>query len=105
LLERYKDQPERLKQIRDQVSKSGTKHIKSLNVVFKNPIENYNYPQFGYVYTLFKKYSEQGVLPFQGSMADQPAQVIEIFNTLDGIESELKEKAHKEAQTKAKRNK
>ncbi len=104
LVERFKDQPERLAQIKEQMDKKGSNKIQSLNVVFKDQIENYMYPEFGYVYTLFKQYSENGVLPFTGPLADQPAQIIQVFNTLDGMELEQKEKAQKEANKKGKRN-
>ena len=103
LLDRFKNQPERIEQLKSQVKSKGTRQLKSLNVVFKAPIEEFTYPQFGYVYTLYKKYSDTGVLPFKGPLADQPAQIVEIFNTLDGIETEFKEKARKEAEAQAKR--
>lgn len=58
---------------------------------FKRPLEEYKYPYFGYVLTLFNKYSE-GVLPYPGALANQPAQIIEIFNTLESLDVEFKQK-------------
>jgi len=104
LLDRFKDQPERLEQIKAQAMSGKTRHQKSLNVVFKKPLEEFEYLPFGYVYSLYRKYSDHGVLPFEGPLANQPAQIMEVFNTLDGIESEYQEKARREAEAKAKRN-
>lgn len=61
--------------------------ISSLNIKFTGPIDEFNYTQFAYVYTLFK-YNKNGTLPFPGSLSDQPAQIMEIFNTLESLEVE-----------------
>lgn len=101
ILERgYK--PEQIKAMKDQMKKS-QKQVTSLNIVFKDPIENYTYSQFGYVYTLYKRFVDGGILPFPGSLADQPAQIMEIFNTLESVELEHKQRQQKEQEKKLER--
>jgi hypothetical protein len=50
----------------------------------------YRHPQMNTFLLLHQKY-EQGILPFQGSLLDQPAQIIEIFSVIDRLKAELKE--------------
>lgn len=102
LLERYQNQPERLEQLKKSIIAKGIKSTRTLNLDFKAPLEDFNYNPFSYVYTLFLQY-KQGTLPFPGSTSEQPAQIIEIFNTLDSLEMETKERQMKEEQRKAKR--
>jgi len=66
---------------------------------FSNPLEEYQYPLFGYVMTVYKKYSE-GVLPYPGALADQPSKIIEIFNTIESVELEFKEKEAEDQKAK-----
>lgn len=102
LLERFKDQPERLEQLKKSIVAKGIKSTRTLNLDFKAPLEDFNYNPFSYVYTLYLQY-KLGTLPFPGSASEQPAQIIEIFNTLDALESETKERQMKEQERKAKR--
>lgn len=102
LLDRFKDNPERLKQIREQAKKGGNNH-QALNVKFKAPLENFDFPNFGYVFTLYKKYAESGILPFPGALADQPSQIIEVFNTLESLELEVKQREYDKQQRDMKR--
>lgn len=78
--------PEQLKVMEDQ-QKAESGAISSLNIQFTAPIESFDYPLFGYIYTSYR-YTEKGVLPFPGSLSDQPAQIMEIFNTLESLELE-----------------
>lgn len=104
LLDRFKDKPERLKQIREQ-AKKGNKNHQALNVKFKAPLEQFEYNNFGYLFTIYKKYAESGILPFPGALADQPSQVIELFNTLESLELEVKQQEANKQQKEMKRNK
>lgn len=74
----------------------------SLNIVFERQLDEYQYPLFGYALSLYRKYAD-GILPFPGSLADQPAQIIEIFNTLESVELEFRQKDIDEQERRAKR--
>ena len=102
LLDRFKDKPERLKQIREQ--SKGAKNHQALNIKFKAPLEDFEYPSFGYLFTIYKKYAESGILPFSGALADQPSQVVELFNTLESLELEVKQREMNKQQKEMKRN-
>lgn len=102
LLSRFEGKPEMLEKIKNQAV-SKTSQVRSLNVRFTAPLENFTYPLFAYVLTLYKRYSELGVLPFSGAMADQPAQIIEIFNTLESVELEIKQQESKKQQKELER--
>lgn len=104
LLDRYANDPKRLDLIKQQMEKKTPKRHKALNVIFKKPIENFNYDQFAYVYTLYIQY-QKGVNPFQGPLADQPAQIMEIFNTLSALEHEEQQRIMRENKNNEQRNK
>lgn len=72
--------------------KQGTS-FKSLNVVFheKNKLK---YPYFSYIITLFNQY-KNGTLPFTGSLVEQPAKIIEIFDVLYQLQYEQEENSRK----------
>lgn len=62
--------------------------IRSMNLIFKTDLNKFEYPLFNSVMTLFHKYDNFGTLPFSGCHADQPAQIMEIFNILESLRSE-----------------
>lgn len=103
LLERFKNKPEMIEQIKKQSASSGG--TTSLNIKFSRPLESFRYELFGYIITLYRKYSELGILPFPGSLSDQPAQIIEVFNTLESVELEIKHQQQKKQNKELKRNK
>lgn len=74
----------------------------SLNVRFET--DGIVYPYFNYVITLYFAYKNNGILPFPGSMVDQPAKIIEIFNVLDALTDEAKQRAAKEQERLSKKN-
>jgi hypothetical protein len=74
----------------------------SLNLRFKS--DGIMYPYFNYVITLYFAYKNNGILPFQGSMVDQPAKIIEIFNVIDALVDEAQQKAAKEQERINKKN-
>lgn len=102
LLDRFKDNPERLKQIREQAKSSKTHH-QALNVKFKAPLEEFEFANFGYLFTIYRKFADSGILPFPGSLADQPSQIMELFNTLESLELEVKQKEFNKQKTELKR--
>jgi len=79
--------------------KQGTSY-KSLNVVF-HTTKLYKYPRFTYIYGAYTAY-KNGILPTPGSFSEQPAKLIDIFNTLQQLEFEAKEAAQKALQKKRK---
>lgn len=101
LLDRFKDNPERLKQLREQTRKASKNQ--ALNVKFSVPLEEFDFPNFGYVFTLYKKYADSGILPYPGALADQPSQMIEFFNTIESLELEIKQREMDKQQKEMKR--
>lgn len=90
-------------QVKYAMKGKGASSFKSLDVVFH--IDNkLKYPYFGYIYTLYNQY-KQGVLPFPGSMSEQPAKIIEIFDVLQQLELEQEEKTRKKLEKESKRGK
>jgi hypothetical protein len=71
--------------------KSQSRTVTSLNIKFNRPIEEFIYPQMSYILTLFRNY-EKGQPPFPGAISEQPAQIMEIFNTLESLDLENKQR-------------
>lgn len=69
--------------------KVGQISMKSLNVSVKDP-DRFIYPYFDFVYELYVNY-KRGILPYDGSLVDQPNKIIEIFNLLSNLENERDE--------------
>ena len=63
--------------------------IKSQGLLFEAPFERFQCRNMSYALQLFQQY-EAGNLPFPGSVSEQPAQIIEIFNTLAALKVEAK---------------
>lgn len=61
--------------------------IESCGLRFTRPLDLFPCEKFNYYYTLFENY-EKGVMPFPGSVSEQPAQIIEIFNVFKALRSE-----------------
>ena len=93
---------EAIRQLEEKLRSKATV-IQSLNIKFMKPIEEFDYPQFGYVFTLYRKYADSGILPFQGALADQPAQMIELFNTIESIELEYKQRQESKQKAQARK--
>lgn len=58
---------------------------------FTRPTIEFKYPNISYVLTLFQNY-EKGLLPFPGSVSEQPAQIMEVFNLLRNIRNDYQQK-------------
>lgn len=77
--------------------------IISLDVHFKRGIDNISIEYFNYVVTLFDLYHKHGVLPYPGSLSEQPAKIIEIFTVLEQLYLEREQKHLEEQQREQKR--
>lgn len=65
--------------------------ITSCGLKFTKHLSHFKYPLFGYVLSLYENY-ERGQLPFDGSVSDQPAQVMDIFSVISNIRFEQQKK-------------
>lgn len=54
-----------------------------------------NRTRFGHVWILYDKYERHGTLPFEGSLANQPAQILEAFDVLRNLKSSYETKQSK----------
>ncbi len=55
---------------------------------FTIPLENFKSDLINHALFLFENY-ERGVLPFPGSVSEQPAQIIEIFGVFQALKFEI----------------
>jgi hypothetical protein len=76
-------------------NKNANNEVLSLNIKFKHGVDNIKFPQFNYIYTMYSKYEKYGVLPFPGSLSEQPAKIIEIFGVINAIEAEEEKRLNK----------
>ena len=67
--------------------KSSVLVFKNLGLKYTIPLTNFEYENLGLVLTYFDYY-EKGLLPFPGTVSEQPAQIIEIFSTIKTIRYE-----------------
>lgn len=81
--------------------------VRLLNFEFSGLLDKFNYDQFDYVLSLFSAYDKNGILPFPGSLSEQPAQVMDIFSILHQIqfESQMRTKAEHEREVKKQQQK
>lgn len=89
--------PEGIKKVMSKMKSAPISTIRSLNVEF-NTSKIMTFEGFGYYYGLYRAYSENGVLPFEGCLADQPAKIIEIFDVFEQLKLEVEKKQLKEYQ-------
>ena len=86
---------EQLKEMQKRMGKVPDEII-SLNLHMKTDLSKMVYVPFNYVFRLYDRYIEAGVLPFDGTHSDQPAQIIEIFSVLEQLQMETRQKTHEE---------
>ena len=72
---------------------------KVLNVEYPSSLRN-EYPGFGFLYNLYRQYSDNGTMPYPGCLTEQPAKIIEYFDIFDCLKAE----AEKEQMRKMKKN-
>lgn len=76
--------------------------VTTLGLRFTRPLENFKSDILAYAWLLFDNY-ERGNLPFPGSVSEQPAQIMEIFGTLESLRLERKRIETKRLESQAKR--
>ena len=67
-----------------------TKKYRVENIIYKSCLGNYQ-TNINFFLESFAKY-EQGMLPFNGTISEQPNKVIEIFNIIESRRHEFREK-------------
>lgn len=60
---------------------------------------NYKHPLFDFIITSFNHYNQHGEYPFEGSVADQPAHIVEIFAILNMVKGEHQYKLQQQHKT------
>lgn len=85
--------PEQLSELRKAKKKQNVS-IKSCGLIFTRDLSEFSCEKFNYYFLLFQNY-ERSNLPFQGTITEQPAQIIEIFNTFKMLKAEQEEKWRK----------
>lgn len=65
--------------------------VTSCGLKFTKHLSHFKYPLFGYALLLFENY-EKGLLPFEGSVAEQPAQVMDLFGLIQNLKAEQQTK-------------
>ena len=93
---------QQIKMIQEKKKGSSLNEAISLNLHFKT-LGRWKYDKFDFVYTLFNQYDKNGVMPFPGSLSEQPAKIMEIFNILVQLTSETERKNHEKAIKQAKK--
>ncbi len=63
---------------------------------------NYYTPAVGFWFRAYRMY-QNGIMPFEGAMMDQPAKALDVFGVFEGLEYEKQEAARKNAERKQKR--
>jgi hypothetical protein len=84
--------------IKEMEKRATPQTVESLNLRFTSALDNFELEGFDYYYSLYQYFSTNKALPFSGSLADQPAKIIEIFSLFNQLEQERELKLHKEAQ-------
>lgn len=97
---------DQLKQMMESRKGSGPSEVISCNLHLTGRLDRWKYFHFNYVMTLFNSYDKSGVMPFPGTLSEQPAKIIEIFDLLEQLKHEHNEMIRREQareQAKAKR--
>lgn len=76
----------------------------SLNLEITGDLKRFKYDEFDYVVTLYNVYDKSGTLPYAGSTSEQPAKILEIFNLIEQLNLERRQREQAEHERKAKRN-
>lgn len=82
-------------------NKRSNTDVRSCGVRFTTHLSRFKYPLFGYVSACFQNY-ERGLLPYPGSVSEQPNKIIEIFNVLSTVRLEHEKRIADEHAKKAK---
>lgn len=109
-IDRTKYKPEQLKALEEALrleSKGALVDNKILNLRFNEPLKKFadQVYNFDYLLTLFVNYKTHGLLPFEGTISDQPNKIIEVFNTINSVVTELQIKDQKKQEQQFKNQK
>lgn len=66
-------------------------------------MDQWEYPEFNFVMSLYDGFNRHGILPYNGSYSEQPAKIIDIFGILDQLRSEHELKIHEKQKREAER--
>jgi len=69
------------------------------NIGYKSCLCNFKNPNMEYYFTLYNMY-DKGILPFPGSVIEQPNKIIEILNFIKVLQSKREEEAIKKMKSK-----
>lgn len=94
--------PEALAEARKLTEKK-FKPFETVGLRFTKPLDNFKSDILGYSWTLFENY-ERGLLPFPGTVSEQPAQIMEIFGVFQALKTENQIKHNKKIEAEAKRS-
>ena len=94
---------EQLKALKSSV-KGKTSEFISLDVHFKCDLSRFDVDYFNYAMVSFDVYDRHGVLPYNGSLSDQPNKIIEIFNVLGSLKNEREKKQQEDMEREQARN-
>ena len=94
----YSDEQIKIALSQDQAEPS---MVRSLDVRFQTS-QAVNYPYFSYVLNLYLR-SREGILPYPGGYAQQPAKIIDIFNVLEQLQHETEVRQRKEVEKEMKK--
>lgn len=71
----------------------------SCNLEFNKDYKDYPpYGHFNFVMMASHVYNKSGTLPFPGSLSDQPAQMVEILETIFELDAEREQDARRKSQ-------
>ena len=76
--------------------------LESLGIKFSKPLNSFRSDILSLAFTLYDGY-EKGILPFSGSLAEQPSQIMEIFGLIQALRHEQEQKNFKKLQNEAKK--
>lgn len=62
------------------------------NIGYKSCLCTFKHPDMNYYLTLFNQY-DKGVLPFKGSLTEQPNKIVEVFNLITGLKAEREQES------------
>lgn len=77
----------------------------SCDIEFSKEFKEYpEYQHFNFVMMASHVFNKSGTLPFPGSLSEQPAQIMEILETIFQLDSEREADAHRKAQKEKEKN-
>lgn len=80
--------------------KGSPKELISCNLHLKGNLDQWEEPYFDYLLTMYNQYNKHGHLPFEGSLTNQPAKIVEYFELFNQLDMERQDKIRKEEERK-----